>query len=133
MYQYIELYAVYRKNIYKYTYTRLYLKTQINIHLIRTTVSIFIYFYISIYLYIFWPWLSPLRVWSSLNMAFTGIILCISLTISSYYGSITLNLGLIGRDAGLRTLYHRCGFACQQRVLKTFPGPSYLHSEDRVV
>ena len=49
MYQYIELYALYRKNIYKYTYTRLYLKTQINIHLIHTTVSVFIYFYISIY------------------------------------------------------------------------------------
>ena len=25
------------------------------------------------------------------------------------------------------------GFACQQRVLKTFPGPGYLHSEDGVV
>ena len=23
-------------------------------------------------------------------------------------------------------------FACQQRVLKTFPGPGYLHSEDGV-
>ena len=30
-------------------------------------------------------------------------------------------------------LCHSCGFACQQRVLKTFPGPGYLRSEDRVV
>ena len=28
---------------------------------------------------------------------------------------------------------HSCGFPCQQRVLKTFPGPGYLHSEDGVV
>ena len=33
----------------------------------------------------------------------------------------------------LSTLCHSCGFACQQRVLKTFPGPGYLHSEDGVV
>ena len=26
-----------------------------------------------------------------------------------------------------------CRFACQQRVLKTFPGPGYLRSEDGVV
>ena len=26
-----------------------------------------------------------------------------------------------------------CGFACQQRVLKTFPGPGYLYSEDGLV
>ena len=42
-------------------------------------------------------------------------------------------IGLIGRDGGLNTLRHSCGFACQQRVLKTFPGPGYLHSEDGVV
>ena len=44
-----------------------------------------------------------------------------------------LSLGLIGRDGGLSTLCHGCGFACQQRVLKTFPGPGYLHSENGVV
>ena len=49
--------------------------------------------------------------------------LYIWLTISSYYGSIPLALGLIGRDGALSTLCHSCGFACQQRVLKTFPGP----------
>ena len=51
----------------------------------------------------------------------------------SCYGSIPLTSGLIGRDGGLSTLCHSCGFACQQRVLKTFPGPSHLHSEDGVV
>ena len=28
---------------------------------------------------------------------------------------------------------HSCGFACQQRVLKTFPGPGYPRSKDGVV
>ena len=59
--------------------------------------------------------------------------LYIWLTISSCYGSIPLALGLIGRDGGLSTLCHSCGFACQQRVLKTFPGPGYLRSKDGVV
>ena len=59
--------------------------------------------------------------------------LYIWLTISSCYGSIPLALGLIGRDGGLSTLCHSCGFACQQRVLETFPGPGYLRSEDGVV
>ena len=55
------------------------------------------------------------------------------LTISSCYGSIPLTLELIGRDVGLSTLCHSCGFACQQRVLKTFPGPGYLCPEYGVV
>ena len=55
------------------------------------------------------------------------------LTISSCYGSIPLTLGLIGRDGGLNTLCNSCRFACQQKVLKTFPGPGYLCSEDGVV
>ena len=59
--------------------------------------------------------------------------LYIWLTISSCYGSILLALAMIGRDGGLNTLYHSCGFACQQRVLKTFPGPGYLSSDDGVV
>ena len=54
------------------------------------------------------------------------------LTIWSCYGSRPLALGLIVRAGGLRTLCHSCGFACQQRVLKTFTGPGYLHSEDGV-
>ena len=66
-------------------------------------------------------------------MAFTGKFVYIWFTISSFYGSIPLALGLTGRDSRLSTLCHSCGFACQQRVLKTFSGPGYLHSEDGVV
>ena len=59
--------------------------------------------------------------------------LYIWLTISSCYSSILLTLGLIERDGGLSTLCHSSGFACQQTVPKTFPGPGYLRSEDGVV
>ena len=59
--------------------------------------------------------------------------LYIWLTISSWYGSIPLTLRLIGRDGGLNTLCHSCGFASQHRVLKTFHGSGYLCSEDVVV
>ena len=69
----------------------------------------------------FWHWLSLLRGWGSLPMAPT----C--------YGSIPLVLGLISRDSGLNTVSHRCEFACQQKVPKTFPGPGYLRSNDVVV
>ena len=44
-----------------------------------------------------------------------------------------LNLGLIKRDGGLSTMCHSYGLTCQQRVLKTFPSPGYLHSKDGVV
>ena len=54
-------------------------------------------------------------------------------TISSCYCSIPLTLVLIGRHGGLSTLCHICKFACQQKVLKTFPGPGYLRSEDEIV
>ena len=33
----------------------------------------------------------------------------------------------------MSTVCHSCGFACQQRVLKTFPHPGYLRSEDGIV
>ena len=39
----------------------------------------------------------------------------------------------MGRDGGLSTLWHGCGFACQQSVLKTFSGTGYIRSEDCVV
>ena len=45
--------------------------------------------------------------------AFTGNFVYIWLTISSCYGSSTVYLGGIGRDGGLSTLCHSCGFACQ--------------------
>ena len=38
-----------------------------------------------------------------------------------------------GEGWGLSTLCHSCGFACQQMLLKRFPGPGYLRSEDGVV
>ena len=50
----------------------------------------------------------------------------IRLAISSCYGSVPLTLALILRDGGLNTLCHSCGFACQQRVLKTFYFRGYL-------
>ena len=50
------------------------------------------------------------------------------LTISSCYGPF--DLGLIGRDGGLSTQCHSRGFACQQSVLKTFPGSGSLRSDD---
>ena len=51
-----------------------------------------------------WPWLSPLRGWCCLTIAFTGKFVYIWLTISSCCGSIPLTLGLIGRDGSLSTL-----------------------------
>ena len=39
---------------------------------------------------------------------------------------VPLALGLIGRDGGLSTLCHSCGFTCQQRLLKTWPWLSPL-------
>ena len=66
-------------------------------------------------------------------MAFTGKFVYIWLTISSFYSSVPLALGLIERDGGLSPLCHSGGFPCQQRVLKRFRGPDYLLSEDGVV
>ena len=37
------------------------------------------------------------------------------------------DLSVMVTDGGLSTLCHSCGFACQQKLLKTFPGPGYLH------
>ena len=49
------------------------------------------------------------------------------------YGSVPLTLGLIGRYGGLSTLCYSCGFACQQGMLKTFPGLGYLRSGNGAV
>ena len=62
-----------------------------------------------------------------------NLYLYISLTISSCYSSIPSTLGLLARDGGWSTLCHGCRFACQQRVLKLFPTPGFLHSKDGVV
>ena len=42
-------------------------------------------------------------------------------------------LMVIEKDGGLSTLCDSCRFICQQSVLKTFPGPDYLWSDDRIV
>ena len=59
--------------------------------------------------------------------------LYICLTILSCYFTIPLALGMIGKDRDVSTLRHAFGFACQQRVLKTFAGCCYPCSEDGVV
>ena len=65
-------------------------------------------------------------------MAFTGKFLIMAHH-SILLLSIPLILGLIRRDGGLRTLCHSCRLACQQRVLKTFPGFGYFCSKDEIV
>ena len=89
--------------------------------------TLYIYIYIYIYMFhMFLPWgckdgvvwLWHLSVW---------------LTIPSCYSSIPLTFGLIGNDGSLSSLCHSCRLACQQRILKTFPGPGYLLSKDGVV
>ena len=59
------------------------------------------------------------------------VSLYIWLNILSCYGSVNLNLGLIGREVGLITLCQSWGFFYHQKFLKTFPGLGYLCSEDR--
>ena len=77
-------------------------------------------------------WLSQL--WNGIIWQWHGLVsLYIYFAILLCYSSIILVSGLIGRDEGLITLCHSCGFACQQRVLKTFAGPDYLLSKDGVV
>ena len=71
-----------------------------------------------------WSCISLLRGWGSLWHLLVNFYMWF--TISSCYGSIPLTLGLIERIGGLSTLCHSCRFACQHRVIKTFPGPSYL-------
>ena len=91
-------------------------------------IHIYIHIYIYIYIYIYIRYKDAVVwLWHSL------VTLYIWRTIWSGYGLIPFVLGVIERDGGLSTLCHSCGFDCQQRVLKTFPGPGYLRSEDGVV
>ena len=62
-------------------------------------------------------------------MTFTGKFVHMAQHFSCY-GSINLNLGLIGTEVGLITLCHSCGFLCHQEFLKTFLGLGYLCSDD---
>ena len=79
-----------------------------------------------------WDWLFLLPGYDSWLWHFM-VILYAWFTISSCYGLFRLPLELIGSENNFSTLYHSCGFACHQRVLKTFSGPGYFHSEDWVV
>ena len=79
------------------------------------------YIYINIYIYIYNIYI------------YIYIYIYLTITISSCHHSIILTLVLMGRDGALSTLCHNCGFAFQQRVLKTFPSPGYLRFEDGVV
>ena len=83
-----------------------------------------IYYYIYIYIHIYMCINIYIYIYN---------LLYIQLTFSSCYSSISLALGLIGRDGDLSFLCHGCGFTCQQRVLKTFPGTAYLRSKCGVV
>ena len=80
-----------------------------------------------------WPWLSLLRGWASMTMAFAGKYVYIYLTISSCYRSVPLTLVFVGWDVGLSSLCHSCVFACQDMVLKTSLGLGYLCSNNAVV
>ena len=64
-----------------------------------------------------WPWLSLLRRWGSLTMAFTCKFLYIAYHLI-IYGTIPLSLVLIGNDSGLSTLCHSCRFNYQERIQK---------------
>ena len=55
-----------------YIYETLYIYIYIYIYLyIHIYLYIYIYSYIYIYIYTYYTWLSPLRVWGGLTMAFT--------------------------------------------------------------
>ena len=66
-------------------------------------------------------------------MAFSGNLVCIWLTISSCYGSISLTFVLKEINGALSTLCHSCRFDKKQRVIKTFLGPGFLCSKDGVI
>ena len=69
--------------------------------------------------------------WNCLTMAFFDKCGYTWFAILSCYGSIAVSYG---KDGCLSTFYHSCRFACQQKLLKTFPGSAgYLHSEDGIV
>ena len=78
-----------------------------------------------------WTTVRSCNLMSSLSVY---IVLCTSrVHVHTYiYIYIPLALGLIGRDGGLSALCYSCKFACQQSVLKTFPGPGLLPSKDGV-
>ena len=82
------------------------------------------------------------HIYNSICLHFEdGIVLLLHVQVNLYTQSSPFYLATaqsqyimaLGRDGVLSTLCHSCGFAYQQRVLKTFPHPVYLYSEDGVV
>lgn len=78
------------------------------------------------------PWVSPLRESDSMTMIFLVNLHMFSspiytTTARSHY------LMTIARNGSLITLCLSCGFAGQWRILKIFPGPGCLHSENGIV
>ena len=61
------------------------------------------------------------------------IYICIYVDIYMYICMFVCIYIYIYIYGGLSALCHTRGFHCQQRVLKTFPGPGYLRSKDGVV
>ena len=103
-----------------------------DIYIIYIYIFIYIYIYLYIYTCRYWSWLSPLRGWGSLIMAFTGK----PVYMAHHFILQRLNLLDLRVDRErwwFEHLRHSCGFACQQRVLKMFSGPGYLHSEEGVL
>ena len=77
-----------------------------------------------------WPRLYLLGKWGSPTLL---VKLYIWLNISFYNGSISLASWFITRGGGLSILCQSFRFCSQKRVLKTFPRPGYLRSDDGVV
>ena len=79
-----------------------------------------------------WFWPSCLQGWGSLNMAST----CKFVYMADHF--ILLQLNPFGHKVDREGWWFEhslyiCGFACQQRVLKKFPGHGYLGYKDRLV
>ena len=67
-------------------------------------------------------------------MSLTGQFVYIAhLFIFLWLNHFELSLEFRGRDGGLSTLCHKCGFACQQKMLKTLPDLGYLRFKDEEV
>ena len=118
----IHTYTCYKSYIY-------YIYLFICIYLYIIMYYIFAYIYI---LYILHGYLCP-ENGGNFTRTFTGKFVCIQLIILSCYGSIPLTLVLTATGGWFEYSVHSCRFDYQQRVLKTFPGPGYLYSEDGLV
>ena len=84
------------KCIYFYQYKRSHYVKMLKIMYIYTYICIYIN-YIYIYIYIYYIYKNQIYIYIYVDLYF-------SLTISTYYCSIPLTLGLIGKEGGLNTL-----------------------------